>query len=118
MVTEIEAETFSSEDGSNVLISCALSSIAYELLPNFEAILKSNTARQHKIKLFDLLARIAHTSPSFLATGNRFKDSVEPSISKAIADFEPGDMLMVMLLKAQAGLLNGMIAGLNNRVGR
>ena len=35
MVTELEAESFSSEDGSNVMISCALSAIAYELLPNF-----------------------------------------------------------------------------------
>ena len=59
MFTELEAENFSAEDASNVVISCSLSATAYELLPNFTAILKSPAAKQHKIKLFELLAALA-----------------------------------------------------------
>lgn len=59
MITELEADTFSTEDSSNVLISCALSAISYELLPNFAAILKSTMARQQKIKMFEVLAHMA-----------------------------------------------------------
>ena len=45
MVTEQEAATFSSEDSANALIPCTLSAVAYELLPNFKAILSSDQAR-------------------------------------------------------------------------
>ena len=39
MAVEQNAETFSAEDGANVIINCALSATAYELMPNFTAIL-------------------------------------------------------------------------------
>ena len=45
MVTEQDAASFSAEDSANALIPCALSAIAYELLPNFKAILASEQAR-------------------------------------------------------------------------
>ena len=45
MITEIEADTFSSEDASNALIPCALSAVSYELLPNFNSILASSQGR-------------------------------------------------------------------------
>ena len=41
MIPEQQAATFSPEEGANVVIPCALSAIAYELLPNFRAILQS-----------------------------------------------------------------------------
>ena len=41
MIPEQNAETFSPEEGPNVAIPCALSAIAYELLPNFKSILSS-----------------------------------------------------------------------------
>jgi hypothetical protein len=44
MVPEQAAETFSPEEGANVAIPCALSAIAFELLPNFKAILQSGSA--------------------------------------------------------------------------
>jgi len=108
MITELEADTFSTEDAANVQISCALSAIAYELLPNFKAILKSQGARQQKIKLFDVLTLVARKAPTFLVTGDRFKESVEPVISDAIAKLMPGDMMTVILVKAQSNLLNAM----------
>lgn len=86
MLTELEAENFSAEDASNVVISCSLSATAYELLPNFTAILKSPAAKQHKIKLFELLAAFAETIPAFLCTGNRFSEHVAPVISRSIEE--------------------------------
>lgn len=41
MASEHKAETFSPEEGANVKIVCALSATAYELLPNFKALLTS-----------------------------------------------------------------------------
>ena len=109
MVTELEAETFSAEDSANTLISCSLSAIGYELLPNFKAILASTQARQHKIKLFEVLALMAKHAPNFLIAGNRFSEFVEPQIREAIGNLEPGDMFLVNLVKAQASLLNNLI---------
>ena len=113
MITEIEADTFSSEDASNALIPCALSAVSYELLPNFNSILASSQGRQQKIKLFEVLALITKYVPKFLVTGDRFTEHVMPQISKAIGDLEPTNMLLVLLVKAQASLLNNMIEGLN-----
>ena len=117
MVTEQEAATFSSEDSANALIPCALSAVAYELLPNFKAILASDQARQHKIKLFDVLVLISDRVPTFLHTGNRFRDLVAPEIDKAIERLEAGDMLLVMLVKAQAALMNSIVQGLESSSG-
>jgi len=41
MIPEQKAENFSPEEGPNVQITCALSAIAFELLPNFRAILQA-----------------------------------------------------------------------------
>ena len=41
MIPEQGAQTFSPEEGANVAIPCALSAIAYELMPNFKSILQS-----------------------------------------------------------------------------
>jgi hypothetical protein len=78
MVPEQKPETFSPEEGQNVKIVCALSSTAYELLPNFKAILTSAQGKQHKIKLFEVFAEIAEHAPNFLLTGNRIKDLLKP----------------------------------------
>jgi hypothetical protein len=58
MITEQKAETFSAEDGPNVLIPCALSAIAYELWSNIHQILKFGKS-QIKTKTFELLTQIA-----------------------------------------------------------
>ena len=112
MVTELEAGSFSAEDSSNVLISCALSAIAYELLPNFSAILKSTQARQQKIKLLEVMALMAQHTPAFFVTGNRFSDLVEPQISAAIKMLAPSDMLTVLTVKAAATLMTSLQKGL------
>jgi hypothetical protein len=41
MIPEQSASTFSPEEGTNVAIPCALSAIAFELMPNFKSILQS-----------------------------------------------------------------------------
>jgi len=41
LVPEHKPETFSPEEGNNVKIVCALSATAYELMPNFKALLTS-----------------------------------------------------------------------------
>ena len=106
--------TFSAEDSANALIPCALSAIAYELLPNFKSILASSQARQQNIKLFEVLATITKHAPAFLHTGDRFRDLVAPQISKAIERLEAGDMLLVLLVKAQTTLLNNLIHSLTD----
>ena len=45
MVAEHKAETFSPEEGNNVKIVCALSATAFELMPNFKALLTSTQAK-------------------------------------------------------------------------
>jgi hypothetical protein len=41
MIPEQGSATFSPEEGANVAIPCALSAIAFELMPNFKSILQS-----------------------------------------------------------------------------
>ena len=45
MVAEHKAETFSPEEGNNVKIVCALSATAFELMPNFKALLTSTQSK-------------------------------------------------------------------------
>ena len=109
MITEQDATTFSPEEAANVSISCAFSATAYDLMPNFEAILKtSSPAKQHKIKLFDLFADIAKYVPTFLLTGERFNELLRPEIEKALNNLDANDMMATLLLKNQANLIGQM----------
>jgi hypothetical protein len=73
---------FSPEEPANVMISCAFSATAFDLLPNFKAILQSPSAKQHKFKLFEVFAEINLHAISFLLTGNRIEELLIPQIKQ------------------------------------
>jgi len=84
MVAEQKAETFSPEEAPNVMITCALSATAFDLLPNFKAILTGGSQKQqHKIKLFEVFGEVARYAPSFLLTGDRLSSLLQPQIELA-----------------------------------
>ena len=100
MIPEQESGNFSPEEQPNVSIPCAISATAYELIPNFEAILKtSSQAKQHKIKLFEVLADMAKYVPNFLLTGERFMILLKPEIEKAVDTLTANDMMLTLLVK-------------------
>ena len=98
MIAEHNAETFSNEDASNVVIPCSLSAILYELLQNIKSILTNN---QRSIKLFEVCSQVCELVPDFLVTGDRLTDIFALSIQstiKAINNNE--DMISAKLLRS------------------
>lgn len=84
MTVEKDAKgMFSSEDGPNVLIPCALAATTYEIYDNFKDILEPKLqphkrkveftieGKPHKIKLYHLLTTIASVKPEFIFTMGR-----------------------------------------------
>ena len=100
MAPEFKPETFSPEEGSNVMISCAFSATAHELMANFKAILASPSAKQHKIKLFEVFAEISIHALSFLLTGDRVNEFLVPQIVLATSALSASDFLIVKLCKS------------------
>ena len=78
MAPEKDAQTFSPEEQANVSISCALSATAFEFMPNITSILSNKSAKQQRIKLFEVLASIAIHQAEFLRSANRFIELVTP----------------------------------------
>jgi len=101
MLPENKAETFSSEDSSNVIIPCALSAIAYELMSNFESIFKDTTSksRPHKIKLYEVWTVIFENSPSFVLAANRFQDLIVPNIKTTVQKLTADDLVAARLTR-------------------
>jgi tellurite resistance protein len=79
---EQKPNSFSSEDPDNVVISCALSSITYELLPNIMSIIKQSgkLSLPHKIKVYEIMATIVDTKYEFLFSMKRLECEIMPLI--------------------------------------
>ena len=110
MVSEKNAENFSSEDQPNAVIPCALSAVGFEIWGNLTAVLESGKP-QIKAKAYEVLAWIGEYQPEFLISANRFLDIVAPQIQTAINSTNDVEMLRMLLLKQMARFLRCFVRG-------
>jgi hypothetical protein len=99
------------------MITCALSATAFDLMPNFKAILTGGSQKQqHKIKLFEVFGEVARYAPNFLLTGDRLQALLQPQIELAIKALSPNDYLSVKLCKSQAIFMRQFAKGYEERL--
>jgi hypothetical protein len=110
MVTEKNAENFSSEDQPNAVIPCALSAVGFEIWGNLKAVLDSGKP-QIQAKVFEVFAWIGEYQPEFLISANRFLDIIAPNIQAAISSTNDVELLRMLLLRQMARFLRYFVRG-------